>query len=295
VPSVVAVVVGRDRPAVLRSTLEAIRAEGVAHVIGVANAATPSVLEVFDELADDVVVLATNTGGAGGFHAGLERALASDATFAWCFDDDAVPDAGSLEALTAAMADARVGAAGAATHVGDGETLSWQAWVDGVPYETLSALRGLGAPVLPIAGLSWHALLVRLDAVRDAGNVWAELFHQYEDAEFSLRLQRAGWQTVVVPAATCMHPPGPPATRTYRVLGRELWIRVETPAKLYLTTRNDLVVRARYGGARFWALTGPLIVVRGLLTALASRPRALRWWARAIADAARRRLGPPPA
>jgi rhamnopyranosyl-N-acetylglucosaminyl-diphospho-decaprenol beta-1,3/1,4-galactofuranosyltransferase len=296
VRGVVAVVVGRDRPAVLVETLAAIRSEGPERIIGVANGATPDVVTVFRGQADVVVELPANTGAAGGFHAGLERALASGAEYAWCFDDDARPEPGCLHALLGALAARpRAGAAGAAAHTGDGVTLSWQTWVGGEPLTTVGALRARGAAALPVAGLSWHATLLRLDALRDVGNVWAELFHQYEDAELSLRLQRGGWGTYVVPAATCVHPPAPPATRTYRVLGRELWIRLETPAKLYLTTRNDLVVRRRYGGARFWLLTGQFIAVRGLLTALALRPRAVRVWLRALADAARGRLGPPPA
>jgi hypothetical protein len=60
------------------------------------------------------------------------------------------------------------------------------------------------------------------------------------------------------------------------------------------------VVRRRYNGARFWYGTMPLIVLRGLLVCLRRRDMP-RWravrdvWLRAIGDAARGRLGPPPA
>jgi GT2 family glycosyltransferase len=127
--------------------------------------------------------------------------------------------------------------------------------------------------------------------------VWAALFLQYEDAEFALRLRRAGRPVYVVPAAECIHPLAP-SSRSLQIFGRELWIRVETPAKAYLTTRNDLVVRHRYGGSRFWLATGPLIIVRGFLTSLAlgiPRGAALRHvFLRALVHAARMRLGPPP-
>jgi hypothetical protein len=83
-----------------------------------------------------------------------------------------------------------------------------------------------------------------------------------------------------------------------RILGRQIDITAQSPAKEYLTLRNALIVRARYDGARFWYGTGPLVLLRGLLSALAlDAPRlaALRHvFLRGVLDAMRGRLGPPP-
>jgi rhamnopyranosyl-N-acetylglucosaminyl-diphospho-decaprenol beta-1,3/1,4-galactofuranosyltransferase len=308
--SIAGIVVSRSRPEILRATLDAILAQEPPpdRLILVDNDATEAVRGVIAEVtsvhdAIDVVQLDHNSGAAGGFHAGLEAALRSGVEMACCFDDDARPEPGCLQALQDAIAALpNAGAVGAAAHDGTGR-LSWPLYVEGSdrpPLRTLDEARRAAAQqggFLPVAGLCWHGLLIRLDAVRRHGNVWAELFLQYEDAELALRLRRAGLPVYAVPAAECIHPLAPPS-RSWQILGRELWIRVETPTKAYLTTRNDLVVRHRYGGSRFWIATGPLIIVRGFLTSLVlgiPRVAALRHvFLRALVDAARMRLGPPP-
>ena len=46
-----------------------------------------------------VVALATNTGGAGGFHAGLAAAIDADADLVWLMDDDGLPPPDCLAGL----------------------------------------------------------------------------------------------------------------------------------------------------------------------------------------------------
>ena len=301
------VVVAVDRPAVVAETLRAILAQDPAPdaFVLVANGATREVLEVFRQVDHpdvEIVELERNLGGAGGFHAGLERVLERpDVDLACCFDDDARPLPGCLRALRdAALSLPDVGSVGAMAHDEQGG-LSWPVWVDGEePAETVDGLRAMAERrgPLPVAGLSWHPLMIPVGALRRAGNVRADLFHQYEDAEFGLRLRRAGLQNYVVPAAESVHPRRP-AHREVRVLGRRMAITRETPGKEYLTLRNDLVVRHLYNGARFWYATMPLILLRGLIVSFnlgIPRRAALRHvFLRAIADAARGRLGPPPA
>jgi GT2 family glycosyltransferase len=306
---VAAVLLARDRPEVTARTLEAVVAQGPDALILVSNDGTPAVDAVLRDAAAAhpdarVVRLDRNLGAAGGFHAGFAAALERDDLDAvWCFDDDATPAPDCLTALKAAYQRLdRVGCAGALTHDGSGR-LSWPLWpVDTlVPLHTLDeARRAAGADgALAVAGLSWHALLVPLAVLRAHGNVWAELFHQYEDAEFGLRIRDAGLCAYAVAEAECLHPPAPPA-REARIARWSIRVTEEAPAKEYLTIRNDLVVRRRYNGARFWYGTMPLIVLRGLLVCLRRRDMS-RWravrdvWLRAIGDAARGRLGPPPA
>lgn len=309
-PRTAAVVLARDRPSVVARTIEAIVGQEPAPdvLILVANEATPEVTEVLERAAHEhdageVLHLPTNLGAAGGFHAGLEHAMSrGDVELACCFDDDATPLPGCLAALLAAAAALPdVGTVGAVAHDGTGK-LSWGMWIDGQagPAETVGEVQQLaaGRQALDVAGMCWHALLVPVDVLRAHGNIWAELFLQYEDAEFGLRLRAAGLHNYLVPAAECVHPPAPPS-REIRLLGRKLAITCQAPGKEYLTLRNDLLVRHRYNGLRFWYATGPLILVRGLLIAVSldvPRSAALRHvFARAVLDAARGRLGPPPA
>ena len=90
-----AVVVTYNRKELLRECLVALRAQTRPpdHVLVVDNASTDGTLELVSEEFGEVELLALpeNVGGAGGFHAGLERAYASGAEWAWLMDDDTVP------------------------------------------------------------------------------------------------------------------------------------------------------------------------------------------------------------
>jgi hypothetical protein len=160
----------------------------------------------------------------------------------------------------------------------------------------LAARRGEAA--LEIPNNSWHGIMFPVPVLREHGNVWGELFLQYEDIELGMRYRRAGLRCYVAPAAECLHP-APPASRPVRIFGRQIDVTAQSGGKEYLTLRNGLVVRSRYEGLRFWYGTGPFVLLRGLLSALAldaPRLQALRHvFLQGVIDAVRGRLGPPPA
>jgi hypothetical protein len=154
-----------------------------------------------------------------------------------------------------------------------------------------------GGAGLPIPNNSWHGIMFPVRVLRSLGNVWGDLFLQYEDIELGMRFRRAGLRCYLVPEAECLHPAPPPA-RSVRIFGRQIDVTAQSAAKEYLTLRNGLVVRSRYEGLRFWYGTGPFVVLRGLLSSLALDVpivAALRHvFVRGILDAIRGRLGPPP-
>ncbi len=82
--------------------------------------------------------------------------------------------------------------------------------------------------------MCWHALVVPIGVLRADGNIWAELFLQYEDAEFGLRLRAAGPAATTscrsgVPASA--RPPGP----KLRVARPQHCVDTPSPGKEYLT------------------------------------------------------------
>lgn len=308
---IAAVVVVRNRAETARTTIEAILTQSRAPdaLIIVANDPTPDVSDVLVSIQHEhsdtnieVLVLEENSGAAGGFHAGLTRAVSrSEIDYVCCFDDDAVPQPGCIEALASAVERLpHVGTVGAVTQSGDGK-LSWPLYLVGrtEPLTTVDQVRrACSAKGFAKAhALSWHALMVPVRVIEEIGNVEASLFHQYEDAEFGLRVRSNGLENYVVPDAECFHPPAP-HSRTVTVAGRPLRITNEVPSKEYLSTRNSLVVQHRYGGARFWYGAMPLILLRGLLACRASEMptrKALQTVLfPAVRDAATGRLGPPP-
>ena len=104
VTSVTAVVVTYNRVTLLTECLDALLAQTcpVAHVVVVDNASTdstPAVLAVRRDV--ETVRLGVNTGGAGGFAAGIDRALARGCDAVWLLDDDTIPQADALAELRA--------------------------------------------------------------------------------------------------------------------------------------------------------------------------------------------------
>ena len=106
---VVAVVVTYNREQLLAQCLDALAAQERRPdaVVVIDNASTDHSGRVADEhpLDADVVHLHRNVGGAGGFAAGIARALMRhDADWVWVMDDDTVPRPGALAALLEALA-----------------------------------------------------------------------------------------------------------------------------------------------------------------------------------------------
>ncbi|MEA2440678.1 MAG: rhamnopyranosyl-N-acetylglucosaminyl-diphospho-decaprenol beta,3/1,4-galactofuranosyltransferase [Thermoleophilaceae bacterium] len=308
-PRTGAVVLCRDRPIPTAETLEALLAQEPQPdvLVLVDNDATPEVRALLEEAAArhpdaEVLDLERNYGACGGFEKGVARLLERpDLDYVIGFDDDATPLPGCIAGLLeAARSLPDAGEIGAMSHTREG-TLAWPMHVVGEPGPALTVddVRAIARrrEALEIPNNAWHGIMFPVPVLRRHGNVWGDLFLQYEDIELGMRFRRAGLRCYMAPEAECIHPAPPPA-RPVRILGRQIDVTAQSAAKEYLSLRNGLVVRSRYEGLRFWYGTGPFVLLRGLLSSLAlERPRlaALRHvFLQGIMDAVRGRLGPPP-
>ena len=106
ISKIVAVVVAYNRRELLAETLSALLQQTLPlhAIVVVDNASEDGSGEVARNLAPeaDVVTLTRNTGGAGGFTVGIERAVSRhSADQVWVMDDDTVPTPTALEELVA--------------------------------------------------------------------------------------------------------------------------------------------------------------------------------------------------
>ena len=93
-PQVAAIIVIRDRPALLRQCLDAVldQARPPDAVIVVDNASQDATRDALKNYpAVDCIRLAQNAGGAGGFGAGIQRALDDGAEWLWLMDGEGRP------------------------------------------------------------------------------------------------------------------------------------------------------------------------------------------------------------
>lgn len=278
-PRVVAVVVAYNRRELLVDALDALAAQTrpVDAVVVVDNASTdgsgdaarahPSVPEV--------LALTRNTGGAGGFAAGLAHAVvARRAHLVWLMDDDTIPTPHALQALL----DARAGYGSPVAVAG-----SRVVWTDGREHPMNTPRRRPGAGraaiaraaavgAMPVRSSSFVSMLVDARAVRHHGLPVADYFIWNDDFEYSCRLLRR---------ATGLHVPGSVVEHRTKAFGstdadpgERFYYEVRN--KIWLFTRSRAlapVERLLYGGstARRWARTLARSAQRGVLVRAASR------------------------
>jgi rhamnopyranosyl-N-acetylglucosaminyl-diphospho-decaprenol beta-1,3/1,4-galactofuranosyltransferase len=208
----------------------------------------------------DLVRLSRNTGGAGGFATGLQRALdVHAADLVWLLDDDTVPTPTALAALVEAWA----GAPGAAPAL----VASRVVWTDGrdhpmntprrAPLAPASARRAAAAVgCRAVRSASFVSVLVDGARVREVGLPVADYFLWNDDFEFTTRLLR-GRTGLWCPASVVEH-----RTRTFGDSAADPGERFyfEVRNKVWLFTRSPglgPLERALYAGASLarWART----------------------------------------
>lgn len=280
---VVAVVVTYNRLGKLRDTLAALRGADPAHlarILVVDNASTDGTADWLagqDDTRLDVLRLDTNSGGAGGFAAGMEAAVARhDPGWLLLSDDDGRPDPGALAAFHAAPRDADAAYA-AAVRFPSGAICDMNR--PGLnpfarPRVALDVLRrgrdgyhmtaaDFDGPPREVDNASFVGLFVPRAALDRVGLPDARLFLYGDDALYTLAMRRAGMRVIFDPGLTFTHDietqtdagPGPV---------RPLW-------KVYYFHRNRLFMYRYAAGPWFWLL-GPAM--------------AALWWQQA------RRYGP---
>jgi GT2 family glycosyltransferase len=296
---IAAVVVTRDRPALLELALQALRLQTrpPERVIVVDNASAAATVDLLGALAagDDtleVLRCERNLGGAGGFALGLQHACAAGFDWVWLQDDDAVARPDALCVLDRALpALGRDVGAVCGTVVEFGEPAlqhrrRFGAWT-GLERALPAAVYDGGRETVRIDTASFVGMLVAARAVARAGLPESALFLAYDDTDYSLRLRRAGFSLWLAPASVVDHLRQPEGRLRAGGFGR----------RHYLNVRNRIVVARDHarlpllpGLAAGGVGLGLLLVCGGWRSAA-----AWRWLGRALRDGYLRRLGAGPA
>lgn len=232
---VAAVIVAYNRAELLREALDAIAAQTrpLDHVIVIDNASTDASPAVAAQhpLGVRLVTLARNTGGAGGFAAGLALALDDETIdFVWLMDDDTIPTPTALAELLRVRAE-----------LGDDPPLlgSRVVWTSGEDHPMNQPRRrpgfgpspaadALGA--LPVRSSSFVSMLVDAKAARATTLPVVDYFIWNDDFEYSLRLlkERPGYfvsSSVVVHKTRVLGATdADPGERFYYEVRNKLWL-----------------------------------------------------------------------
>ena len=258
---------------------------------GTEEKAEPAIRSQFPDVT--LIENEANLGFTGGNNVGLRRALAHDADYALLLNNDTevAPDFLRLQ-VEAAEADPAIGIVGPTIYYFDRPDVIWSAggaidWDRGRTF-----MIGLdevdqgqfGHTVRPVDFVTGCALLIKMSVVEQVGMLDPRFFAYYEEAEWCVRVARAGFRILHVPQAKMWHKITPSA-------------RASSPAVHYYMTRNRLLfLKVTGAGPKAWFHT----LVAEYLRTLISWSVKARWrhkrlqrsaMIQAIADARRGRWG----
>jgi GT2 family glycosyltransferase len=283
-PKVITVTVNwnrRDDTLACLGTLAALSYPNV-QVIVVDNGSTDGSAAAIGEQFPRVeqIINPTNLGFAGGFNAGLRRALALGADYVFILNNDTLAPAGLLEPLVQAAGAPEVGVtAPVIVYAAD-------------PARVWSAGAGRSALTLELTGnhgrrarldtitarefVSGCAMLIKRSVLEQVGVLDERFFMYYEDSDYCLRVRRAGFRLLVVPAACLAHKVSLSSNGS------------DSPAERYWMGRSSVLFFRKHIRGWRWApvlmwRAGSLARTTGRLL-LAGRSSAARAYLRGVVD-----------
>ena len=232
-------------------------------IVVVDNASDDDTVSALEALAKELTVplrvvrLDTNTGGAGGFHAGLEDFLAGAADLVWLMDDDGVPAEDCLERLLPHVADPRVADQGGRDFVGpavvaehDPTRLCFPIRLPGrsrVVHDLADVTAAARDGLIQDVVIPFNGVLLTRDLVQRIGTVREEFFIWGDDVEYLWRARAAGARIATVVEARFAHP-ATDDLGTPEMFGRTTYNHSPSDLKHYCMCRNNVANLKQYVG-----------------------------------------------
>ncbi|WP_364517849.1 glycosyltransferase family 2 protein [Nocardioides sp. LML1-1-1.1] len=261
-----AVVVTFNRLAMLQRLVPRLRATpGLERILVVDNASTDGTGEWLAGLEEPLVrheTLATNTGGAGGFHHGLGWAISEGADLVWLMDDDGLPDPDCLEVLLARVERDGLEFCGPAVLAEqDPARLCFPIRLPGgttVVHEMAAVEAAARDGLIDDVVIPFNGVLVTRDLVERIGLPREDFFIWGDDVEYLWRAERAGARIATVVDAHFLHP-ATDDLGTPMMFGRTTYNHTASDLKHYCMARNNTLNLREYRGwvhvLLFWLKT----------------------------------------
>jgi len=239
------VITTHNREQLLRECVEHVQHQTIPpdNIIVVNNASTDGTGHYLKALSEqckaiDVIDLLENTGGAGGFTVGIERAAQTAATWVLIIDDDAVIALDYMEQIFAAAQQNPTQQAFAGAVIVNGQ-------IDFCHRRNLTRIglmsknckaEAYAQPCFACDIASFCGMVVNLSLVRQIGLPHVEYFIWYDDTEYSLRIHHYSCFLVV-----------PQAVLTHKITQLEKTYPRRYDWKEYYAVRNRLLMVREHG------------------------------------------------
>lgn len=229
---IAAVVVTHNRCALLKRHLDGLRRQThpLDAIYAVNVASTDDTCVYLDSCSDVTAIhLTENVGGAGGFHAGITRAVADGFDWVWCGDDDGLAAEDALEKLVSAMAETDATFLNCIVVNADDRTKpAFFMQAGGQLITTVEEARRDGR--LHAGAAPFNGTLIHRSIVEELGPPCPALFIWGDELEYERRVKRAGKEVFTVTDAEYYHP-AMPGTRPGDIPLTAFW-------KVYYGVRN---------------------------------------------------------
>jgi len=178
IQTVAAVVVTFNRFELLKKCIQSLREQTRKpnEIIVVNNASTDGTFEWLIDQKDVTVVNQENLGGAGGFYTGIKTAYEKGYDWAWCMDDDVIPNKEALEELVKYKKSKRERIGFLASRV---------LWTDGTQCVMNQYPPEVGEAT---DRASFVSIIISREAIKAVGYPIKEFFIYYDDAEYTTRI-----------------------------------------------------------------------------------------------------------
>ncbi|MCC4260149.1 glycosyltransferase [Pseudomonas aestusnigri] len=200
----------------------------------------------------ELLALSDNTGGAGGFAAGLKHATDAGADWVWMMDDDAIPNMDALENLINGTLDTDNIYGSTAVYE---DKLSWPMLPHhGRSEDAIYTVRQLPG-LVEVQFIPFLGIFVSKETVKQIGFPDVGFFLAADDVEYCMRARKSGARIILVGASRIFHP----ASERYRVCfpGRAFYSLKLPPWKRYYDVRNRIFIARKYYGMGLWYKTIP--------------------------------------
>lgn len=272
ISSITAIVVTYNRIELLRKCISALlqQTAPLKRIIIIDNASGDGTEEAFSNIVDSRILyvrLPNNTGGAGGFAAGIQHAVELSDSWLWLMDDDACPCLNAAEELVAVAKNPNNIYGSLAVF---GKYTSWTTTL--IEQGRATNLANEVPKEAYVESMPFLGFLVHRNLVDKIGLPDADYFIAADDMEYCVRAHRAGARIVLAGNSHIEHPRT--QQQIINVLGVNITYLSLPPWKRYYDTRNRLLIARKYYGIQLFTKAIPGTLVR-LVAALLREPKKL--------------------